>query len=376
MDRANVLIVGGGIVGCAVAEALSRRWADVFLVEKNPKFGMATSSRNSGVIHSGIYYPKDSWKAKLCVAGNRLTKEFCVRHGVPHRTTGKLVVAKDASEEAELLALKKKGEENGVTGLRLIDAAEIRAQEPHVKGYAALEVPSTGICSSEELVHAFARVAEGQGANLVNHATVVRMEPQKDSVRVTLRIGDEEQSEEETIEARCVVNSAGLYADEVAGMLGPRPWKIYPVRGEYCEIRGARAELIRNLVYPLPHHDQLTLGVHFTKTLWGTTLVGPTATYVEGKENYERDRMGIAEFAADAKTMLPEIEERDLQLGYTGLRPKLKAPGEKGIADFVIEADGEVPRVIQLVGIESPGLTAAPAIAERVAGLVGEVLGD
>jgi len=375
MDRANVLIVGGGVVGCAVAEALSRRWADIFLVEKNPKFGMATSSRNSGVIHSGIYYPKDSWKAKLCVAGNRLTKEFCVRHKVPHRTTGKLVVAKDAGEEAELLTLKKKGEENGVEGLRLIDAVEIRRQEPHVKGHAALEVPSTGICSAEELVHAYARVAEGQGAHLVNYATVVRMEPQKDSVRVTLRIGDEEASEEETIEAQCVVNSAGLYADEVAGMLGPRPWRIYPVRGEYCEIRGAKAELIRNLVYPLPHHDQLTLGVHFTKTLWGTTLVGPTATYVDGKENYERGRMEIAEFAADAKTMLPEISAEDLQLGYSGLRPKLKAPGEKGVADFVIEADREVPQVIQLVGIESPGLTAAPAIAERVAGLVGEVLG-
>jgi len=375
MDRANVLIVGGGVVGCAVAEALSRRWADVFLVEKNPKLGMATSSRNSGVIHSGIYYPKDSWKAKLCVAGNRLTKEFCARHGVAHRITGKLVVAKDASEEGELAALKKKGGENGVQGLRLIDAAEIRRQEPHVKGYAALAVPSTGICSAEELVHAYARVAEGQGAHLVNHATVVRMEPQKDSVRVTLRIGDAEASEEETIEARCVVNSAGLYADEVAGMLGPRPWKIYPVRGEYCEIRGAKAELIRNLVYPLPHHDQLTLGVHFTKTLWGTTLVGPTATYVDGKENYERGRLEVAEFAADAKTMLPEISAEDLQLGYSGLRPKLKAEGEKGVADFVIEADREVPRVIQLVGIESPGLTAAGAIGGVVAGLVGEVLG-
>ena len=376
MDRANVLIVGGGVVGCAVAETLSRRWTDIFLVEKNPKLGMATSSRNSGVIHSGIYYQKNSWKAKLCVAGNRMTKEFCVRHNVPHRTTGKLVVAKDASEEGELLALKRKGEDNGVTGLRLIDAAEIRRQEPHVKGHAALEVPSTGICLAEELVHAFARVAEGQGANLVNHATVVRMEPLKDSVRVTLRIGDEQQAEEETIEARCVVNSAGLYADEVAGMLGPRPWKIYPVRGEYCEIRGPRAELIRNLVYPLPHHDQLTLGVHFTKTLWGTTLVGPTATYVEGKENYEKGRMEIGEFAADAKTMLPEISDEDLQLGYSGLRPKLKAPGEKGVADFVIEADHEVPRVIQLVGIESPGLTAAPAIAGVVAGLVAEVIGD
>jgi L-2-hydroxyglutarate oxidase LhgO len=376
MDQTNVVIVGGGVVGCAIAEALSRRWADVFLVEQYPKFGMATSSRNSGVIHSGIYYPKHSWKAKHCVAGNRLTKEFCVRHNVPHRTTGKLVVAKDASEVPELLALKKKGEENGVEGLRLIDAAEIRAQEPHVCGFAALEVPSTGICSAEELVHAFARVAEGRGANLVNHAKVMALEPKKDTVEVRLRIGDEEQSEEETIAARCVVNAAGLYADEVAAMLGPRPWKIYPVRGEYCEIRGPRAELIRNLVYPLPHHDQLTLGVHFTKTLWGTTLVGPTATYVDGKENYERDRMEVAEFAADAKTMLPEIREQDLQLGYTGLRPKLKAPGEKGVADFVIEADREVPRVIQLVGIESPGLTAAPAIAEHVAGMVGEVIGD
>lgn len=375
MDRANVLVVGGGVVGCAVAEALSRRWADVFLVEKNPRLGMATSSRNSGVIHSGIYYPKDSWKAKLCMEGNRLTKEFCARHGVAHRTTGKLVVAKDASEESELAVLKKKGEENGVEGLRLIDAAEIRRQEPHVRGHAALEVPSTGICSAEELVHAYARVAEGQGAHLVKRATVVGLSPQKDSVRVTLRIGDEEASEEETIEARCVVNSAGLYADEVAGMLGPRPWKIYPVRGEYCEIRGAKAELIQNLVYPLPHHDQLTLGVHFTKTLWGTTLVGPTATYVEGKENYEKGRLEIAEFAADAKTMLPEISAEDLQLGYSGLRPKLKAQGEKGVADFVIEADREVPQVIQLVGIESPGLTAAGAIAEVVAGLAGEVLG-
>ncbi len=375
MDQTNVVIVGGGVVGCAIAEALSRRWADIFLVEKNPKLGMATSSRNSGVIHSGLYYPKNSWKAKLCLAGNRMTKEFCVRHNVAHRTTGKLVVAKDANEVAELEALKKRGEENGVEGLRLMDAAEVRAREPHVRGFAALEVPSTGICVAEELVHAYARVAEGQGANLVKHAKVVALEPKKDFVQVTLRIGDEEQSEEETIAARCVVNAAGLYADEVAGLLGPRPWKIYPVRGEYCEIRGAKAGLIRALVYPLPHHDQLTLGVHLTPTMWGTTLVGPTATYVDGKENYEKGRLEMAEFARDARTLLPEIEESDLQLGYAGLRPKLKAEGEKGVADFVIEADRKVPRVIHLVGIESPGLTAAGAIAEQVAGMVGEVFG-
>ena len=375
MDQTNVLIVGGGVVGCAIAEALSRKWTDVFLVEQYPKLGMATSSRNSGVIHSGIYYPKNSWKAKHCVTGNPLTKEFCARHGVAHRTTGKLVVAKDASEVAELEALKKRGEDNGVEGLRLIDGAALRAKEPHVRGYAALEVPSTGICVAEELVHAFARVAEGQGANLVDHAKAVALEPKNGSVEVRLRIGDEEVSEEETISARCVVNAAGLYADEVAGMLGPRPWKIYPVRGEYCEIRGPKAQWIRGLVYPLPHHDQLSLGVHFTTTIWGTTLLGPTATYVDGKDNYERGRLEIAEFAKDAKTLLPQIEEADLQLGYTGLRPKLKAPGEAGVADFVIEADREAPRVIHLVGIESPGLTAAAAIAGHVAEMVGEVLG-
>jgi len=132
--------------------------------------------------------------------------------------------------------------------------------------------------------------------------------------------------------------------------------------------------LIRDLVYPLPRHDGLSLGLHFTKTLWGTVLVGPTATYVEGKDNYERNRVTIPEFAADAKTLVPEIDERDLQLAYTGLRPKLAPPGSKGIFDFVIEPDHEVPRVIQLVGIESPGLTAAPAIARYISSLVAEVL--
>jgi glycerol-3-phosphate dehydrogenase len=375
MDRANILIVGGGVVGCAVAHALSRRWQDVFLVEQFPKLGMATSTRNSGVIHSGIYYPKDSLKAKHCVAGNRLTTEFCVQHNVPHRDTGKLVVASNAREEAGLAALQRNGEENGVAGLRLIGAAEIRAREPHVAGVAALDVPSTGIVSAEELVHAYARVAAAQGANIVNHARVTSLDPIKEGIRVELRVGDEEGAQEETIEARCVVNAAGLYADEVAGMLGNSSWKIYPVRGEYCEIRGARAALINNLVYPLPHADGLTLGVHFTKTLWGTVLVGPTATYVKEKDNYERERLCVAEFAHDAKTLLPEIEERDLQLAYSGIRPKLTAAGSHGMADFVITQDEKVTRAIHLVGIDSPGLTAAPAIAEHVFQTVAEVLG-
>jgi glycerol-3-phosphate dehydrogenase len=375
MDQANILIIGGGVVGCAIARAVSERWQDVFLVEQFPKLGMATSTRNSGVNHSGIYYPKNSLKARHCVEGNRLTYEFCKKHNVPFRHTGKLVVAANAHEEEELIALKKRGEDNGVEGLRIIGPVEIRAREPFVKGVAALDVPSTGIVSAEELVHAYARVATNQGANIVTRAQVVSLEPAGETIRVGLRIGDEEDSQRETIEAKCVINAAGLFADEVAALLGNPSWRIYPVRGEYCEIRGPQSLLIKNLVYPLPHSDGLSLGVHFTKTLWGTVLVGPTAMYVEGKDNYEKNRLPISAFAESAKTLLPEIDERDLQLGYSGLRPKLVPPGGKGIADFVITRDSKVPQAIHLVGIESPGLTAAPAIANYVIQLVAEVLG-
>ena len=374
MDQANLLIIGGGVVGCAIAHAVSQRWQDVFLVEQFPKLGMATSTRNSGVNHSGIYYPKNSLKARYCVEGNRLTYEFCVKHNVPFCHCGKLVVAADAQEEAELLALKKRGEDNGVEGLRLIDAGEIRKREPHIQGHAALDVPSTGIVSAEALVHTYARLATNQGAHIVNRAKVTSLKPSGQTIRVGLRIGDEEDSQPETIEARCVINAAGLYADEVAALLGNHSWKIYPVRGEYCEVRGPRSALVNNLVYPLPHSDGLSLGVHFTKTLWGTFLVGPTATYVDRKDNYEKDRLPISDFAHSAKSLLPEIEEKDLQLGYSGLRPKLVPPGGHGIADFVITRDATVPQAIHLVGIESPGLTAAPSIAQHVAQLVSEIL--
>ncbi len=375
MDQANILIIGGGVVGCATAYVLSQGWQDVFLVEQNPRVGMATSSRNSGVIHSGIYYQKNSLKARHCVAGNRMMYAFCEKHKVPYRHCGKLVVAANAQEEEDLAALKKKGETNGVEGLRLVGPEAIRAREPHIRGVAALDVPSTGIVSAEELVRTYARLATEKGAHIVTRAKVVALEPKGDTIRVRLRIGDEEDAQEETIEARCVINAAGLYSDEIAAMLGNHSWTIYPLRGEYCEIRGPRTYLINALVYPMPHHHGLSLGVHFTKTLWGTVLVGPTAIYVEGKENYERGRLAVADFARGAKTLLPEVEESDLQLGYSGLRPKIVPPGATDAhGDFVIMRDPQVPNAIQLVGIESPGLTSAPSIAEHGAQLAAEVL--
>ncbi|MHB8527877.1 MAG: NAD(P)/FAD-dependent oxidoreductase, partial [Candidatus Acidiferrales bacterium] len=263
MDRASVVIIGGGVVGCAIARAASAKWKDVFLLEQMPKLGMGASSRNSGVIHSGLYYTPGSLKARLCVRGNRLTYEFCAAHGVPHRNTGKLVVATSHEQEAKLTELIERGRANGVAGLRLVDAAAIRAREPHIAGTVAIEVPSTGIVASEELVKAYARIAVEQGADIVRHANVGKLEPRGDLVRVTSSAGE--------IETRCLVNSAGLFADEVAGMLGSEMAKhrIYPVRGEYCEIVRGRSDMVRGLVYPLPHPEGLSLGVHLTKTLWG-----------------------------------------------------------------------------------------------------------
>jgi glycerol-3-phosphate dehydrogenase len=377
VDRANIVIIGGGVVGCAVARAVSERWSDVFLVEQMPRLGMGASTRNSGVIHSGIYYPPGSLKARLCVAGNRMLHEFCAAHNVPHRNCGKLVVAHDSKQIADLEHLAENGRANGVEGLRIVDRAAVRAREPHIEAAAALEVPSTGIVSAEDLIKTLARMATDSGASLLTRTRVVRLDPRADSIAVTLVEGDASdgaQPSEETIEARCVINCAGLYSDEIAAMLGNHGYRIYPVRGEYCELVRAKSYLINNLVYPLPHADGLSLGVHLTRTLWGTVLVGPTADYIAEKNDYERNRLPIEEFVRRAKSMLPEIEAADLQLAYSGIRAKLVPPGHSGIADFVIARDANVPRAIQLIGIESPGLTSSLAIAEQVVSLAAEIL--
>jgi glycerol-3-phosphate dehydrogenase len=347
----------------------------VFVLEALPKVGMLTSTRNSGVIHSGIYYPPGSLKARHCVRGNQMAYELCKAHGVPYRKIGKIVVASSQEEAKDLMALMENGRANGVEGLRIIDRASIRAREPHVEGFCALEVPSTGILSSEDFVKTYARLATANGAYILNHAKVERLKALPDTIRVTSTAGE--------IEARCLVNSAGLFADDVAAMLGSSMarHKIYPVRGEYCELVRSKQDWVRGLVYPLPHAQGLSLGTHLTKTLWGSVLVGPTAQYIQNKNDYENDRVPVESFAESAKLLLPGIEPSDFVPAYSGIRPKLIPPSSasvhahgKGMADFIIERDPEFPRVVQLIGIESPGLTSAPSIAEHVAGLVADIL--
>jgi glycerol-3-phosphate dehydrogenase len=212
------------------------------------------------------------------------------------------------------------------------------------------------------------RVGEDLSAQTKNSRRQVAHE---DAVTPT---GQDEIASQETIEARCIINAAGLYADDVAALIGNDSWKIYPVRGEYCEVRGPRRSLINGLVYPLPHADGLSLGMHFTKTIWDTVLIGPTARYVKAKDDYERNRFTVADFAEGARILVPEITDDDLQLAYSGLRPKLVPPDQHGMADFVIERDARAAQMIHLVGMESPGLTAAPSIARQVAEMVGEIL--
>ena len=307
------------------------------------------------------------------------------RPGAAGRDTGKERAPAKSPSQSRTCAksfylserLAENGRANGVAGLRVVDRAAVREREPHIEAAAALEVPSTGIISAEELIKTLARMATDQGASLLTRTRVVRLEQRADAVAVTLVEGDAGEDEartEETIEARCVINCAGLYADEIAAMLGNRNYRIYPVRGEYCELVRAKSYLINNLVYPLPHADGLSLGVHLTRTLWDTVLVGPTADYIADKNDYERNRLPVEEFVRRAKSMLPEIEAADLQLAYSGIRAKLVPPGHAGIADFVIARDTNVPRAIQLIGIESPGLTSSLAIAEEVVTLAEEIL--
>ncbi len=367
MEKAQVVVVGGGVVGCAIAAEVSKRAEDVFLLEQMPRVGMGASSRNSGVIHSGIYYPPRSLKARHCVEGNHLTYEFCAVHKVPHKNTGKFIVATMPEEEAKLVELLARGRANGVEGLELVTAVELRRHEPHVEGVAALQVATAGLVESEELTKAYARVATTHGAHLVTNAKLEGVEPSGATVRIRTTVGE--------IETRVLVNSAGLFADEVAALFGNLSYCIYPVRGEYWELVRSKAHLINGLVYPAPDSTGLSLGVHFTKTLWGTVLIGPNARYVAEKNDYERDLEALEAFCTRARRLVPELAPEDLQQAYSGIRAKLVPPGEKGLGDFVVTRDPVYPCVIHLVGIDSPGLTAAASLARHVSALVAESLG-
>jgi len=372
--KSDITIIGAGVVGLAIAAQLAHRDRVVYVLEKNERFGQETSSRHSGVIHSGIYYPYDSLKAKLCVEGNHLLYELCRKHDIGYQKLGKLIVATSDEETGQLQELKAKGQRNGAEGLRMILRSELKKLEPNVEGVAALLSPSTGIIDSHALMEHFAARAKDSGAEIAHRKKVTGIEKVSDGYKVAVEENDKGKF---SFTTRILINCAGLYCDKIAELagidIGGAGYRLHYCKGEYFTVGNGKNKLVKRLIYPVPLPKDAGLGVHITLDLEGRMRLGPSVEYVDSID-YSVDAWHKQAFYDAARKMLPFIEYEDLEPESAGVRPKLQGPGED-VRDFVIrdESDKGLPGLINLIGIESPGLTSSPAIARYVARLVENI---
>lgn len=366
MERIDCVVIGAGVVGLACARALAQAGRDVIVLEAATAIGTETSSRNSEVIHAGIYYPQDSRKALSCVRGKALLYDYLASRGIAHRRCGKLIVATEEAQLPVLEALQQKAAANGVDDLVFLSAAEVKAREPALASVGALLSPSTGILDSHGLMLSYQGEAEDAGAMLAFDAAVTGGGVEDGGIR--LEVGGAAPM---TLLAGQVVNAAGLHAPRLASSLEGFPASAVPqawyCKGSYYTLAG-RAPF-SHLIYPVP--EAAGLGVHLTLDLGGQARFGPDVEWVEGPEELDVDPTRAETFYAAVRRYWPALPDASLLPGYAGIRPKLTPPGARA-SDFVIQgaADHSVPGLVNLFGIESPGLTASLALAEEVAGLL------
>jgi len=372
----DAVVVGAGVVGLAAAAELARAGRSVLILERRAGIGQEATSRNSQVIHAGLYYPPGSLKADLCCRGRELLYAWVEARGVPHRKLGKLVVASDKAELTQLEALIARGQANGVPGLRMLGARDTQLREPALAVAGALYSPETGILDAARFALSLLAEAEAQGATLLLNHEVIGLARGSGGWQVVVRTAGGEDAESLACEA--VINAGGLASDSLAQAAGididARGYRQRPCKGNYFALQASAGLRLSHLVYPVPPSPSESeaggLGIHATLDLDGGLRFGPDAHYVE-KIDFGVDPAAAGRFASAVRRYLPEIREDQLVADFAGVRSKLAGPGE-GFRDFVVqeETDAGAPGLINCIGIESPGLTASLAIGERVAALL------
>jgi len=363
--KVDLLIIGVGVVGLAIAEAVAAKNRQVVVLEKNDSFGQETSSRNSEVIHAGIYYPKEFLKSRLCLQGNSLLYAWCEKHSVPHRRIGKLIIAANEEECADLEWIKKTAEDNGVEKLEYWGQAQLKNKEPEVKALAALFSPSTGIIDTHRLMQTLLISAEGKDAIITYRSEVTAIHFDGSTWNLDINNG------EYCICTKAIVNSAGLHADHIAALAGididAAGYRLKPCKGNY--FTATPAPKINHLIYPVPVKNNVGLGIHATLDLSGRVRFGPDSQYISDDQplDYTVDEALKPAFHESIHRYLPGVSIDDLNQDMSGIRPKIQGPGDP-VMDFIIREEGDrgLPGLINLIGIESPGLTACLAIGEYI----------